>query len=386
MSGTDRADIIVIGAGVVGLAVAYEAARRGHSVLVLERDRVGAGAAGVAAGMLAPASEAECEDTPFLSLALESCELYPEWVASVEADSGIGCRYRSEGSLLVALHRDHFEELERLAAIQRQLGLEVTWLDSAAIQAREPALSPRVVGGLLAEGDRQIDPRTYMASMVAAVRARGGEILLGARVTSIAETAGRADAVRFMRDGDHREVRAATIVVSAGAWANGPLAGLFPPLPLRPVKGQILRLRGAPLVRHVVRSPDVYLVPREDGELVVGATSEERGFDATATAGAVMDLLREAWRVLPGIYELEFAEAGVGFRPALRDGLPIIGRSAVEGVWLAVGHYRHGVMLAPATARLLLDAIDSGGVPPLLAPFQPGRFAPHATPEGVPVP
>ncbi|MCC7090140.1 MAG: FAD-dependent oxidoreductase [Dehalococcoidia bacterium] len=161
MSGTDRADIIVIGAGVVGLAVAYEAARRGHSVLVLERDRVGAGAAGVAAGMLAPASEAECEDTPFLSLALESCELYPEWVASVEADSGIGCRYRSEGSLLVALHRDHFEELERLAAIQRQLGLEVTWLDSAAIQAREPALSPRVVGGAACRG-RSADRSTHL--------------------------------------------------------------------------------------------------------------------------------------------------------------------------------------------------------------------------------
>ncbi|MCK9517865.1 MAG: glycine oxidase ThiO [Dehalococcoidia bacterium] len=385
MNEMDRADVVVIGAGVVGLAIAYEAARRGHSVLVLERDRIGAGAAGVAAGMLAPASEADCEDPALISLALESCRLYPGWVASIEADSGMRCRYRTEGSLLVALHHDHLEELERLAAFQQGRGLDVRWLTAAAIQAREPGLSPRVIGGLFAEGDRQIDPRFYMPAMAAAIRAHGGEILAGASVTSIVQSAGRATGVCFTLAGDDREVRGTVIVVAAGAWSNGPLAGVLPPLPLRPVKGQILRLRPGPPLRHVIRTADVYLVSREDGELVVGATSEERGFDSRPTAGPVMDLLREAWRVLPLIYELELAELGVGLRPALRDGLPIIGPSPLDGLWLAAGHYRHGIMLAPVTARLLLDAMDSGDIPPLLAPFQLDRFTQNTT-QGVPVP
>jgi glycine oxidase len=145
-------------------------------------------------------------------------------------------------------------------------------------------------------------------------------------------------------------------------------------MPLRPVKGQILRLRGATLLHHVVRTPDVYLVPRVDGELVVGATMEERGFDPDVTAGATLDLLREAWRVLPGISELAVSELGVGFRPALRDNLPAIGPTAVDGLFVATGHFRHGVMLAPITADLAIDAIFEGRTPPLLAPFLPDRL------------
>jgi glycine oxidase len=367
-------DIVVVGAGVVGLAVACEASARGYRVVVLERDRIGAGAAGVAAGMLAPASEAESEDPALLAFALESCRLYPDWVRSIEATSGVPCRYRTEGSLLVALHRDHVEELERLAGIQARLGLEVTWLNAGAVLAREPSLSPRVVGGLLAENDRQIDPRTYMASMAAAIGKRGGQVLTGASVLEIVVEGGEARGVRYELGGEEREAMAPVTVVAAGAWANTPLRGLLPPLPLRPVKGQILRLRGAPPLKHVLRTSDVYLVPREDGELVVGATAEERGFDTRPTAGPVMDLLREAWRVLPGIYEMELAELGVGFRPALRDNLPVIGPAPVGGLFLAAGHYRHGVMLSAVTAKLLLETIETGHVAELLQPFQLDRL------------
>ena len=150
---------------------------------------------------------------------------------------------------------------------------------------------------------------------------------------------------------------------------------------MRPVKGQILRLRGPQLVNHVLRTPDVYLVPREDGELVVGATMEEQGFDTTVTTWAVMDLLRDAWRILPGISELELAETAAGLRPALRDHLPAIGSTRVPGLFVATGHYRHGVLLAPVTARLLAGALDGNPVPEA---FDPKRLLASSTPAGAP--
>ncbi|MEX2445900.1 MAG: FAD-dependent oxidoreductase, partial [Dehalococcoidia bacterium] len=176
---------------------------------------------------------------------------------------------------------------------------------------------------------------------------------------------------------------AAQVVVAAGAWSRqiaSAVAGVagaadLPPMPLRPVKGQILRLRGEPLIRHVVRTPDVYLVPRSDGELVVGGSMEEQGFDGRPTAGVVHDLLREAWRVVPGVGELELVECGVGFRPALRDHLPAIGSLDGRGLYAAVGHFRNGVELAPITARLLADLMCGAQPDPLLAPYDPTRFA-----------
>lgn len=365
-------DLLVIGGGVIGLAIGYEASRAGQRVLVVERDRPGAGATGAAAGMLAPASEAGAAEPCLVELALESCRLYPEFVRAVEADSGVSCRYRTEGTLLVALNRNHEEELQRQVDHQRALGLRVSRLTASEVLDREPALSPRAISGIFAEEDRQVDPRALVTALTTAIRRVGGSVRSGAPVESVWLEDGRVAGVR-LADGEDR-VRSGSVVVAAGAWSNGPMQGIGEHLPLRPVKGQAVRLRGEPLLRHVVRTPDVYLVPREDGELLVGGTMEEQGFDGRSTAGATMDLLREAWRVLPGVYDLELAELSAGFRPALRDNLPAIGPMGPNGLFLATGHYRHGILLAPATARLLVEAIRTGFTPPELAPFAPVRL------------
>jgi glycine oxidase len=352
----------------VGLSIAYEAARRGLDVLVVERHRLGGGATAVAGGMLAPVSEGEDSHPRLTAMGLESARLYPEFVAAVEADAGRSCGYRSEGTLLVALHRDHEAQLAHAAASHREQARRLVWLSPDEVQLREPRLAPRVVGAFLAEEDRQVDPRALAAALVAALMGRGVALREGAQVRALLP-----GGVELGGDGPSERVSARHVVLCAGAWSNEALPGL-PPLPLRPVRGQMVRLRGEPLIRHVVRTPDVYLVPRQDGELLVGATSEERGFDPAPTAGAVLDLLRDAFRVLPGTTDLAVAELTVGFRPALRDHLPAIGASRRPGVYLAVGHYRNGVLLAPATARWLVEGIVAGAMPEALAPFSPLRF------------
>ena len=388
------ADVAVIGGGVIGLACAYELIERGKRVVVLERERVGSGAGAVAAGMLAPVSEVETEEPAFVHLALESCGLYPEWIKRIQADARVGCGYREEGSLLLALHRDHEVELERLMGTQRRLGLQSELVSREQALEKEPYVSPRVVGGLFVPGDRQVNPRRLTQALAAAIKARGGTILEGEAAWPLFEGGSAAGAAT-----SSAEVRAETVLIAAGAWSgaiwpHGNQHSLPPessgspsqlrsevdagPLPLRPVKGQILRLRGPQLVNHVLRTPDIYLVPREDGELVVGATSEEQGFDTTITTWAVMDLLRDAWRILPGISELELAETSVGHRPALRDHVPAIGTTAVPGLLVATGHYRHGVLLAPVTAKLLAGALEGTATVP--AAFDPKRLlVPTAT-------
>jgi glycine oxidase len=318
--------------------------------------------------MLAPGTEIEGGTDPcFLELSRESCRLWPEFAAELERDSGRSCRYRTEGTLLVALSRDHQEELEHAVALQRRLGVEAEWLSAAEARSREPHLTPRVTAGLFLASDRQVDPRALVASLEAAIARRGGRILIGT------VSARRPGLVEVRGDGADLLVESPALVLAAGSWSNQALPG-FPALPLRPVKGQILRLRGDVLIRHVVRTPEVYLVPRSDGELVVGATVEEQGFDSSPRAGAVLELLREAWRVLPEVAELAFQAVDVGFRPALRDHLPAIGPAGEPGLYVATGHFRNGVMLAPVTARLLVEAIVSGRVPDALRPFSPSRF------------
>ena len=361
-------DLVVVGGGIIGLAVSYEAARRGLRVLLVERQRLGGGATAVAGGMLAPVSEGEDADPRLVELGLQSARLYPEFVTAVEDDAGRACGYRTEGTLLVALHRDHEAQLDHAAAAHRGHARRFVWLTPEEVKAREPRLAPRVAGAFLAEEDRQVDPRALASALGAALRRRGVTVRESARVRAL-----EPGVVELEVNGTAERVAARQVVLCAGAWCNEALPGL-PALPLRPVRGQIVRLRGEVLIRHVVRTPDVYLVPRADGELLVGATSEERGFDPTPTAGAVLELLREAFRALPGVAELAVSELTVGFRPALRDHLPAIGPTRLPGVFLAAGHYRNGVLLAPVTARLLVEGLVSGAMPEALAPFSPERF------------
>jgi glycine oxidase len=323
--------------------------------------------------MLAPAAEAG-EITPELAaFARESCRRYAELVAAVEAVAGESCGYRPDGTFLVALHRDHWAELEHLAEMQRAAGLRAERLSAEALREREPYLSPRQQGGLWLADDHQVDPRRLHAALRTAVARLGGVLLDQARVTALGWTGERVSGVTLAHGHETLAIEATAVVLAAGVWSTDALPDV-PRLPLRPVRGQIVRVSGPALISRVVRTPGVYLVPRLAGEMLVGAVSEEAGFDLEPRAGAVLELLREAWEVVPGVAEHAFVETVVGFRPALRDNLPAIGALG-DGLYVATGHYRHGIMLAPITAQLLIDGITTGVMPPALAPFSPGRFA-----------
>lgn len=378
----DHVDVAIAGGGIVGLAVAHALAGRGRRVTVIEGGRIGEhAAAGVAAGMLAPSSEVDLTDPRLTHLALASHEAYPAWTSAIEHESSIQTGYDATGTLLVALHRDHLALIEHLYAFQQERGLAAERLTGRQAREEEPYLAPGIAGALRMP-DAQVDPRRLLRALPIAIGRAGGTILQETRVTAVTPVTPVADAagydVTLDHDGIASTLRASQVVIAAGAWSRqiaSPVAGLpLLPLPLRPVKGQILRLHGERLARHVIRTPDVYLVPRADGELVVGASMEDQGFDGRSTAGAVHDLLREARRALPGIAELELVECGVGFRPALRDHLPAIGCVDGAGLFVANGHFRNGVELAPITARLLADLMCDGRLDPLLEPFAAGRF------------
>lgn len=343
---------------------------------LFERDCVGAGASRAAAGMLAAACEAEPGEIALLALNRASQATWPEFVRELEAASDLSVGYRDEGTLAVALDRDDAARLRATFEFQRGLGLDLAWLGAAEIRALEPHLHPTIAGAILGSGDHQVDNRRLVAALAEAFRRAGGVLRETSPVTAL-EIAG--DRVAGVRLGD--EVYPAdTVVLAAGAWSPQ-LGGLtdWVRLPVRPVKGQALALQmdpAAPLLRHVVWTGRVYLVPRGDGRLIVGATVEERGFDAQLTAGGMLALLDGAWRALPGCEELPIAESWVGFRPGSRDDAPILGPCALRGLVLATGHHRNGILLTPATAALVAHFVLTGEVAGAMLPFGIDRFSP----------
>jgi glycine oxidase len=295
----------------------------------------------------------------------------------------MGVDYRAEGTLIVALDADDAAWLERVARTQEALGLAPALLRGAEAREMEPHLAPAVTRALLSAGDHQVDNRRLWRALREAFARAGGVLMDGVEATRIAHGGGRATGawVRPAAAPDAREehLPAARTVVCAGAWTRLLLSAGLPSslvAPIRPVKGQILRLEMSDLLTldHVVRTRRVYLAPKSDGRLVVGATSEERGFDRRLTAGAVMDLLRDAWETAPGIYDLPLHETWTGLRPAARDNAPVLGRTAMDGLFLATGHYRNGVLLTPITARAMGTLLVEGTAPELIRPFTPGRF------------
>jgi glycine oxidase len=340
-------DVVVVGAGVIGLACAWRCAQRGLRVLVLEREEEpGAGASGVAAGMLAPVTEAEFGEEALLRLNLAGAELWPAFAAELAERSGIDSGYRASGALVVGADRDDAEELRRLHSFQRSLGLAASWLSGRECRRLEPRLSPRVPGGILAEHDRQVEPRAVVRALRAAFEAAGGELRCGVEVR------------------DPHDLDAEHVVLAAGCWSGAPV---------RPVKGQILRLRGEQLAQRLVRTPRCYVVSRADGEVVVGATVEERGFDTAVTADGVFRLLEAAHEVLPDVAELEFVEASARLRPGTPDNAPLIGEH--DGVIWATGHHRNGVLLAPITAAAVAAIVTGEDSPAAVEPFAAARFA-----------
>lgn len=376
-------DVAVVGGGAIGLAVGWRAAQRGLRVVVLERGEPGAGTSWVAAGMLAPITEASLVERGLLGLGLASASSYPEFAQELHDASGVDPGYLRCGSLVLARDGDEAEALERELALRRRLRLPVERLRPSEARRLEPALTPALRLALDVPDDHAIDPRRLTAALAQALRRSGAELRSGAEVHALeTSSAGRLDGVLLA--GDER-VGAEQVVIAAGSW-SGAIAGIADDarVPIHPVKGQILRMHdpaGPGLLHRVLRIGGGYVVPRGDGRYVVGATMEERGFDTAVTAGAAFELLRDAIELLPGVGELEIDELSAGLRPATPDNAPAIGPGALPGLHWAVGHHRNGILLAPITAELVVDGLLGEDLPELAAPFAPGRFA--GVPAGV---
>ncbi|RAL22179.1 glycine oxidase ThiO [Lujinxingia litoralis] len=362
---TTTGRIIVIGSGVAGLGCAWRLARAGWEVEVFERGHLGEGASTRAAGMLAPAAEAHFEEEAQLALGQASLALYPDFVRELEEESGLDVDYRTRGTLVVGIDRDDDEALAHLHRFHQRLELPVERLSGDQARKLEPGLSPTINLALFCPYDHQVHPRRLVAALGRALQAHGGKLHEHTAVDALrlSEDHSRVLGVT-LADGTH--VDAPNVLVATGAWSRklkGMPPGLLPHV--RPVRGQVIVVGSGdpPLCQHVIRAPDAYLVPRADGELVIGATSEERGFDARLTAGGVFELLRGAWETLPGIYDAPILDQWVGFRPVSLSNLPTLGPTPVQGLHLSVGHGRNGILLAPLTA-LGLEALIRGEDPP----------------------
>ncbi|MFC8711682.1 glycine oxidase ThiO [Streptomyces sp. NPDC057197] len=387
MSSPRTSDVLVVGGGIIGLVTAWRAALRGLSTAVVDPEP-GGGAAQVAAGMLAAVTELHYGEETLLGLNLASARRYPDFAAELTEATGHDLGYRRCGTLAVALDTDDRAHLRDLHALQLRCGLEAEWLSGRDCRRLEPMLAPGVRGGLRVDGDHQIDPRRLSAALVAACE-RAGVVFHRERAERLTLARGRA-AGCVLRDGT--ALGAEQVVLAAGSL-SGRLAGVPDEVlpPVRPVKGQVLRLtvpkRYAPFlsrtVRAVVRGGHVYLVPRLNGELVVGATSEELGWDTTVTAGGVYELLRDAHELVPGITELPLTETRAGLRPGSPDNAPLLGPTGLDGLLLATGHHRNGVLLTPVTGDVMAHALTTGALPDEARPFTPRRFAAARTEQPV---
>ncbi|MCZ4510928.1 glycine oxidase ThiO [Streptomyces sp. ActVer] len=378
-------DVLVVGGGIIGLVTAWRAAQHGFTTALVDPEP-GGGAAQVAAGMLAAVTELHYGEQTLLGLNLASARRYPDFAVELTEATGQDVGYRQCGALAVALDADDRAHLREVHALQRRSGLESEWLSGRECRRLEPMLAPGVRGGLRVDGDHQIDPRRLAGALVTACERAG--------VAFHRTWADRLTVVRDRATGvvtsDGTELSAGQVVLAAGSL-SGRFAGVPDNVlpPVRPVKGQVLRLtvpkRFAPFlsrsVRAVVRGNHIYLVPRESGELVVGATSEELGWDTTVTAGGVYELLRDAHELVPGITELPLTETRAGLRPGSPDNAPLLGPTELPGLLLATGHYRNGVLLTPVTGDVMAHALTTGELPDEARPFTPRRFGAAALSE-----
>ncbi|WP_090476087.1 glycine oxidase ThiO [Nakamurella panacisegetis] len=372
-------DVAVIGGGLIGLGIAWRCAQRGLAVTVFD-PAPGSGASWTAAGMLAPVTELRYGEQSLFALNLLSAQRYPEFVEELQSAAGMDVGYRLTGSVVAAWDAADLASLRDLAVFAKSLGHPVEVLTGRELRRESPLLSPGLPGGIIAPDDHQVNNRKLHAALRAAFSAAGGRVVTE-RVTAVWSPRGRVAGV-VLADGT--VAPAGITVLAAGAWSRQ-VDGVPPELMprVRPVKGQTLRLRlpsGEVLgrvVRGTVRGSPVYLVPREDGELVVGASSEETGFGLTPRAGAVYELLRDAQSLLPIVAEAHLEDVSTSLRPGSPDNAPMIGPSRIEGLVFATGHYRNGVLLTPVTADGVADLITNGTLPIELLPFRPDRFSTH---------
>jgi glycine oxidase len=376
------ADVAVIGAGVIGLSIAWRLALRGVAVAVFDRAGAGAGASLAATGMLAAAAEHEpgCHD--LLALALESQRLWPQFRAALEAQSGHAIDYRECGTLVVALARDEVERLRFRHDLHRRCGLDTRWLNGGEVRDLEPGLRPSVAAGLFCAEDHEVDPRLVMAALRAAFRAAGGRLVEHCAVTALDVAGGRVRGVVTTAGGGGGLCRAPAVVLAAGAWSGEVVAdGLV--VPVRPLRGQALAVTTTPdtTLSRIVWTEQIHMAPKGDGRLIVGATVEECGFDDAITAGGLYALLEGARRAFPAIEEMPVEAAWTGFRPSSIDDAPILGATPLAGLVIATGHHRNGYLLAPVTALAIEALILDGALPAVAQAFGLERFGVHSLPS-----
>jgi glycine oxidase len=379
----EAADVAVVGGGVAGLATARELARRGMSVAVIDNGKAG-GASRAAAGMLAPQAEADYPDD-FFELLCASREMYPAFAASVGEESGLGIEIDQTGTLYVALTPEDEDEAERRFAWQSRAGLEVERLTAAEARGLEPAVSPDVRMALLFPRDWQVESRRLVIALDAAAERLGVRIIRAVEASGVIVADGRAAGV-VTSEG---EMRAGAVVFAAGAWhsslhkfsdSEGPYLNDDPCV--EPVRGQILCFQQLdaqpPLVRHVVYGARGYVVPRRDGKLLAGSTTEHAGFDPRVTEEGAASIAAHAAEVVPGVASLDVTDSWAGLRPRTADGLPVLGESTdVRGLFYATGFYRNGILLAPAAGEIVADLLTGGDTRlslRILETFSPARF------------
>lgn len=374
-----RKKIIIIGGGVIGLGIGWQLAKAGAAVTIYERAEVGRAASWAAAGMLAPLAEAHSEEPELLKLGCQSLDRYPQWTAELEADAEMSIGYRVEGTLIVGLEPDDTHQLHHIYAAQQHLRLDVNWLNGREARDIESALSPRVTAAIHCASDYQVDNRRMVTALQRAYQASGGVLHEKSAIERIVIKNGIATGIQVHGDFQDADI----VILSAGCWSaqiRGIPDAILPPV--RPVKGQMLALQMEEgiAINSVIRTVrarypvPVYLVPRADGRLIVGATSEEMGFDTRLTAGGVFELLRGAWEAVPGVYELPILETWTGLRPGSRDNAPILGKTPIENLIYATGHYRNGILLTPITAYEIAKLILTGETSETIHPFQLDRF------------
>jgi glycine oxidase len=381
-----RKSVAIIGAGVVGLGIAWRLAARGVAVSVFDKGAAGAGATHAAAGMLAACAEAEPGEEALVALGRDSQARWPAFAKELQQASGIDVELRREGTLVIALTADDQARLFHHLEFQKKLDLPLQWISAAETRRREPHLAGKLAGAVFSPEDHQVDNRKLATALRIAAQAAGAAIHEHQPVATISVTGKRVDGI-VLADGSKHA--ADTVVLAAGAWSRGIAAGiaeLAPQArpPVRPIKGQMLALRmdpAAPLVNHVIWGPGIYMVPRLDGRLIIGATVEEKGFDSTLTAGGLLTLLEAAWRAVPSIEELPIDEMWVGHRPGSRDDAPILGPAALDGLVYATGHHRNGILLAPVTADTIARLVLEGTLDPAIRPFGMERFTPAKAAE-----
>jgi len=369
-----RVDVAVVGAGLIGLSIAWRLAQTGRSVAVVERGSVGSGASLAATGMLAPAAEHEPGSDLLLPLALESLRRWPDFRDALQAASGREIDYRADGTLVIAIGRDEVERLRFRHDLQRRSGVAAEWLSGPEVRAREPLLRPNVTAGILCPLDAQVDPRLVMDALLGACEAAGVVISEGVAVEGLERRGGRVTGLHAAG----RTLAADTVILSAGAWSGE--ASLLPgdlAVPVRPLKGQSLALRTTKrtgTLSRMVWTDAVHMAPKSDGHLIVGATVEDCGFTSGVTAGGLFALLEGARRVLPGIEEMAIDAVWSGFRPTSDDDAPII-EEAAPGLVVATGHHRNGYLLAPATADAVAILLTEGALPDFARGFGRARFS-----------